>query len=82
MLIAASLPAALDPAATLRSRLTGFSGFLHALDAKTGTPYWTHDMLAAVWGSPMVINGNVYLGDEDGDVYGRRRKESSRGANA
>jgi outer membrane protein assembly factor BamB len=25
-------------------------------------------MLAAVWGSPMVINGKVYLGDEDGDV--------------
>lgn len=45
-----------------------FSGFLHALDIKTGKPYWTHDMLAAIWGSPMVINGNVYLGDEDGDV--------------
>jgi uncharacterized protein with von Willebrand factor type A (vWA) domain len=30
MLIAASNPAALDPATTLRSRLTGFSGFLHA----------------------------------------------------
>ena len=28
----------------------------------------THDMLAAVWGSPMVIDGKVYLGDEDGDV--------------
>ena len=25
-------------------------------------------MLAAVWGSPMVINGKVYLGDEDGDM--------------
>ena len=25
-------------------------------------------MLAAVWGSPIVINGKVYLGDEDGDV--------------
>ena len=25
-------------------------------------------MLAAVWGSPMVIDGKVYLGDEDGDV--------------
>ena len=25
-------------------------------------------MLAAVWGSPMVINGKVYLGDEDGDI--------------
>jgi outer membrane protein assembly factor BamB len=45
-----------------------FSGFLHCLDAKTGKPYWTHDMLAAVWGSPMVIDGKVYLGDEDGDV--------------
>lgn len=45
-----------------------FSGFLHALDVKTGQPYWVHDMLAAVWGSPMVINGNVYLGDEDGDI--------------
>ena len=45
-----------------------FSGFLHALDAKTGQPFWTHDMFAAIWGSPMVIDGKVYLGDEDGDV--------------
>lgn len=45
-----------------------FSGFLHCLDAKTGTAYWTYDMLAAVWGSPVVIDGKVYLGDEDGDV--------------
>jgi outer membrane protein assembly factor BamB len=45
-----------------------FSGFLHALDAKTGKVFWVHDMLAAVWGSPMVIGGNVYLGDEDGDI--------------
>jgi outer membrane protein assembly factor BamB len=45
-----------------------FSGFLHALDAKTGQPLWTHDMFAAIWGSPMVIDGKVYLGDEDGDV--------------
>ncbi len=45
-----------------------FSGFLHALDAKTGKPYWTHDMFAAIWGSPIVIDGKVYLGDEDGDV--------------
>jgi outer membrane protein assembly factor BamB len=45
-----------------------FSGFLHCLDVNTGKEYWQHDMLAAVWGSPMVINGNVYLGDEDGDV--------------
>jgi outer membrane protein assembly factor BamB len=45
-----------------------FSGFLHAVDIKTGKPHWTHDMFAAIWGSPMVIDGKVYLGDEDGDV--------------
>jgi outer membrane protein assembly factor BamB len=45
-----------------------FSGFLHCLDARTGEVYWTHDMLAAVWGSPLVVDGKLYLGDEDGDV--------------
>ncbi len=45
-----------------------FSGFLHCLDAETGAVQWVHDLLAAVWGSPMVIDGKVYIGDEDGDV--------------
>ena len=45
-----------------------FSGFLHCLDAKTGQVYWTHDVFAAVWGSTLVVDGKVYLGDEDGDV--------------
>ena len=45
-----------------------FSGFLHCLDAKTGQEYWTHDMFAAVWGSALVVDGKMYLGDEDGDV--------------
>jgi outer membrane protein assembly factor BamB len=45
-----------------------FSGFLHCLDAKTGQAYWTHDMFAAIWGSPLVVDGKVYLGDEDGDI--------------
>ena len=27
-----------------------------------------HDVFAAVWGSPFVADGRVYLGDEDGDV--------------
>lgn len=45
-----------------------FSGFLHAIDAETGKNYWTYDMLAAMWGSPMIIDDKIYLGDEDGDV--------------
>ncbi len=48
--------------------ISDFSGFLHCLDAKTGTPFWTHDMFAAIWGSPMLIGDKVYLGDEDGDI--------------
>ncbi len=48
--------------------LSDFSGFLRALDPKTGQEFWVHDMLAAVWGSPMLADGKVYLGDEDGDV--------------
>ena len=48
--------------------LADFSGFLHCLDVKTGKPYWTHDMFAAIWGSPMLIGDKIYLGDEDGDV--------------
>jgi outer membrane protein assembly factor BamB len=45
-----------------------FSGFLHCIDAKTGKEEWQHDMFAAIWGSPLVVDGKVYLGDEDGDV--------------
>ncbi|MBI4264579.1 MAG: PQQ-binding-like beta-propeller repeat protein [Acidobacteria bacterium] len=48
--------------------IADFSGYFHCLDAKTGRLYWTHDVFAAVWASPFVADGKVYLGDEDGDV--------------
>jgi outer membrane protein assembly factor BamB len=48
--------------------LADFSGLFHCVDALTGKPYWTHDMLAASWGSALVVEGKVYIGDEDGDV--------------
>jgi outer membrane protein assembly factor BamB len=48
--------------------LADFSGFLHCLDVKTGKPLWVHDMFAAIWSSPILIDDKVYLGDEDGDV--------------
>lgn len=44
------------------------SGYLHCIDLKTGERYWEHDMLAAIWGSPMVIGDKVYIGDEEGDI--------------
>ena len=48
--------------------IADFSGYFHCLDAATGELYWTHDVFAAVWASPLVADGKVYLGDEDGDV--------------
>jgi len=48
--------------------IADFSGIFHCLDAKTGKVHWTHDMFAAAWGSPLIVDGKVYMGDEDGDV--------------
>ena len=47
--------------------IADFSGFVYCLDAETGKLYWTHDMKAHIWGSTMVADGKVYVGDEDGD---------------
>ena len=44
------------------------SGFVYCLNAETGKHYWTYDTFAAIWGSPFVADGKVYIGDEDGDV--------------
>lgn len=44
-----------------------FSGFVHCLDAETGKLYWTYDMKSHMWGSTLVADGKVYVGDEEGD---------------
>jgi outer membrane protein assembly factor BamB len=49
-----------------------YAGFLHCLDAETGEARWVHDTFASVWGSPLLVGGRVYLGDEDGDVVALR----------
>ncbi|MES2789809.1 MAG: PQQ-binding-like beta-propeller repeat protein [Planctomycetota bacterium] len=45
-----------------------FSGVVHCVDANTGKPHWTHDTLDASWGSPLIVDGKVYCGTENGDV--------------
>jgi len=45
-----------------------FSGFLRCLDVDSGEERWVYDTFAATWGSPLVADGKVYLGDEDGDL--------------
>lgn len=46
-----------------------YAGVFHCLDAITGKPYYTHDTLSHIWGSPLVVDGKVYIGNEDGDIY-------------
>jgi outer membrane protein assembly factor BamB len=48
--------------------ISDFSGLFHCLNAKTGIPYWTADLLAACWSTPLIVEDKVYVGDEDGDV--------------
>jgi outer membrane protein assembly factor BamB len=48
--------------------IADFSGLFHCVDAKTGKVNWVYDMLSAAWGSPLIVDGKVYIGDEDGEV--------------
>ena len=48
--------------------IADLAGLVHCLDARTGKVHWTYDTLAAVWGSPLLVDGKIYLADEDGDV--------------
>ncbi|MCB9730760.1 MAG: PQQ-binding-like beta-propeller repeat protein [Deltaproteobacteria bacterium] len=42
------------------------AGKVYCLDAKTGELYWQHDTRSHIWGSPMVADGKVYIGNESG----------------
>jgi outer membrane protein assembly factor BamB len=48
--------------------IADFAGLFHCLDARTGRVHWTYDMLATMWGSPLVADGKVFIGDEDGEL--------------
>ncbi len=58
------------------------AGFVYCLDAATGQRHWRYDMQAAVWGTPLVVDGKVILGNADGDVavlqHGKELKELAR----
>ena len=48
--------------------IADFSGLFHCLNAKTGEVYWSYDQFASSWGSALMVDDKVYIGDEDGDV--------------
>jgi len=40
------------------------AGRLHCLDAADGSVRWVHDMKAETWGSALVADGKLYLGNQ------------------
>jgi outer membrane protein assembly factor BamB len=45
------------------------AGYMHCLDAKTGQRYWEHDFLGVFWGSPYWVDGKIYIGTEEGEIF-------------
>ncbi len=43
-----------------------YSGLVHCLDSRTGRRHWTYDAMSTIWASPLVADGKVFLGNEDG----------------
>ena len=46
--------------------IADFSGYVYCFDADSGELYWRHDTLSHIWGSTLVANGLVIVGNEDG----------------
>jgi outer membrane protein assembly factor BamB len=46
-----------------------FDGYLYCLDAATGQKYWEKDVKATVWGALAVMDGKVYIGTENGEMW-------------
>ena len=42
---------------------------VHCVNAKTGKPYWTHEITGEVWASPLVADGKIYLGTRSGQFW-------------
>lgn len=45
-----------------------FSGYIYCFDAKTGKLHWKHDSESNIWGSCLVADGKVYVGNESGKL--------------
>ncbi|MDO8540299.1 MAG: PQQ-binding-like beta-propeller repeat protein [Opitutaceae bacterium] len=44
-------------------------GYVCCIDATTGKRLWSHDVLANIWGSPLVADGKVYVQMGEGAVF-------------
>jgi outer membrane protein assembly factor BamB len=49
--------------------IVDYGGIVHCLDADSGELYWTFDTESNVWGSTLVVDGKVFISNEDGFLY-------------
>ncbi len=42
---------------------------LYALDTRTGDPIWTFDAEQSVWGTFLLVDGNILFSDDSGTIY-------------
>lgn len=43
-----------------------FSGMVYCIDAASGKVCWKHDTQGQIWGSPLLADGKLYVGNEAG----------------
>jgi outer membrane protein assembly factor BamB len=57
-------------------------GYFNCLDANTGQKLWSHDLKSETWASPYWVDGKVYMGTADGDMWifkhGRQKSEPAK----
>jgi outer membrane protein assembly factor BamB len=46
-----------------------YTGFMHCVDFKSGKRHWEYDLFGAVWASPMIVDGKLLLGNEEGVLF-------------
>lgn len=45
------------------------NGIVHCLDASDGHEYWKDDTEGHIWGSTLLADGRIYLGNENGQLF-------------
>jgi outer membrane protein assembly factor BamB len=46
-----------------------YTGRVFCIDAKTGVEKWRYDTKGHIWASPLVVDGKVYIGNEEGELF-------------
>ncbi len=46
-----------------------YAGNIHCVDANTGQAYWVHNSGSHIWGSTLVADNKLFIGNEDGEFF-------------